>query len=383
MAAVIEKRAGKDGTPAYRVRIATTDPATGRRRNVTIGTWRRKKDAEAAEREALLKRDRGTLLDPRTTTIAELLDEWLKVKAGAISPNTTKDYEIVCRVHLKPALGNIRVQALKADRVQSQYATWGQAGMSARMIRGCSMRLSQALDYAIKVGLIYANVVRQTERPSLTRSKPSVWTVDELRRFLGEADRDTLAPLWRLLAGEGLRRGEALGLRWADINWERGTAHIVQTVTANKNDRGRALIQQRTKTASGARSVRLTAETIAALQWHRKRQAEQRLRAVDWQDNDLIVTTANGTPIAPGGNVQRSFDAIVKRAGLRRIRVHDLRHTHATLLLLAGVPAKVVSERLGHASIGITLDTYSHVLPAMQDEAADAFSRILSIGRTA
>ncbi|HCG29181.1 MAG TPA: site-specific integrase, partial [Chloroflexi bacterium] len=162
-----------------------------------------------------------------------------------------------------------------------------------------------------------------------------------------------------------------------------GTAHIVQTVTANKNDRGRALIQQRTKTASGARSVRLTAETIAALQWHRKRQAEQRLRAVDWQDNDLIVTTANGTPIAPGGNVQRSFDAIVKRAGLRRIRVHDLRHTHATLLLLAGVPAKVVSERLGHASIGITLDTYSHVLPAMQDEAADAFSRILSIGRTA
>ncbi len=374
----IEKRTGTDGKPAYRVRIATYDPVTGHRRNVTIDTYPRKKDAETAERDALAKRDRGSLLDPSTTTVGELLDEWLKTKAGTISENSRKDYEIVVRLHLKPALGNIRVQALKSDRVQAQYGRWNDAGMSARMIRACGMRLSQALDYAVKIGLLYQNVARQCELPRLDQAKPDVWTADELRRFFVEADADALAPLWRLLAGEGMRRGEALGLRWADINWDRGTAHLTQTVIADKADKGKVRIQDRTKTKAGARTVRLTEETLGVLRSHRKRQTESRLACADWQDNDLIVTTQKGTPVSPAGNVHRSFGAIVKHAGLRPIRVHDLRHTHATILLLAGVPAKIVSERLGHASVGITLDIYSHVLPDMQDEAANAFSRIMN-----
>ena len=374
----IEKRAGKNGKPAYRVRVAAYDLATGRRRNLTLGTYERKRDAEAAEREALTQRDRGTLLDPKTTTVSALLDEWLSTKTGAITANSMHDYALIIRKHLRPALGGIRVQALKADRVQAQYRAWREAGMSPRLIRGCAMRLSQALDYAVKVHLIYVNVAKQCETPALDRRKPDVWSAAELRRFLELADSDALAPLWRLLAGEGMRRGEALGLRWTDINWNGGTAHLVQTVTANKSDKGKALIQERTKTAAGARTVRLTDETVAALKAHRKRQDERRLAASDWQDHDLIVCTGRGTPVQPCGNVQRSFEALVKHAGIRRIRVHDLRHTHATLLLLAGVPAKVVSERLGHASIGITLDTYSHVLPDMQDQAVGAFSRILA-----
>lgn len=374
----IEKRTGKDSKPAYRVRVAAYDPTTGRRRNLTLGTYDRKRDAEAAEREALAQRERGTLLDPNTTTVSALLDEWLATKTGAITANSVQDYELIIRKHVKPALGGIRVQALKPERVQAQYGAWRDAGMSPRLIRGCAMRLSQALDYAIKVHLVYLNVAKQCEMPALDRRKPDVWTAVELRRFLDIADSDALAPLWRLLAGEGMRRGEALGLRWSDINWNGGTAHLVQTVTANKSDKGKALIQERTKTAAGARTVRLTSETLEALKAHRKRQAELRLAAPEWRDHDLIVCTGRGTPVQPCGNVQRSFEALVKQAGLRRIRVHDLRHTHATLLLLAGVPAKVVSERLGHASIGITLDTYSHVLPDMQDEAASAFSRILA-----
>ncbi|MFL6971218.1 MAG: tyrosine-type recombinase/integrase [Xanthobacteraceae bacterium] len=377
----IEKRIGKDRTPAYRVRIATHDPSTGKRRNVTIGTFARKKDAEAAERDAQTKRERGTLLDPATTTVSELLDAWLATKRGAISANSLRDYDVIIRKHLKPALGRIRVQAFKADRVQAQYALWRDAGLSPRLIRGCGMRLSQALDYAVRMHLVYVNVAKHAEMPKLRTGKPDVWTAHELRRFLVEADKDALAPLWRLLAGEGMRRGEALGLRWQDINWQRGTAHIVQTVAPDKSDRGKAVILERTKTAAGSRSVKLTADTLAALKAHKKRQAERQLAAADWRDHDLIVCTSFGTPVNPG-NVSRSYAAILKRAGLRRIRVHDLRHTHATLLLLAGIPAKIVSERLGHASISITLDTYSHVLPDMQDEAADAFSRILASAKT-
>ncbi len=374
----IEKRTGNDGKPAYRVRIAAYDPVTGHRRNITVGTYDRKKDAEAAQRDALAKRDRGSLLDPAKTTVGELLDEWLTTKTGTISANSHKDYEIVIRRHLKPAFGNIRVQTLKADRVQAQYGRWQDAGMSARMVRACGMRLSQALDYGVKVGIIYTNVVKQCEMPKLDRSKPDVWNADELRRFFSISDTDTLAPLWRLLAGEGLRRGEALALRWQDINWDRGTAHLSQTVIADKTDKGKTRIQNHTKTEAGARTVRLTDETLALLRSHRKQQAEIRLAAVDWEDNDLIVCTTKGTPIGPAGNVHRSFNAVVKRAGLRQIRVHDLRHSHATILLLAGVPAKIVSERLGHASVGITLDFYSHVLPDIQGEAAAAFSRIMA-----
>jgi integrase len=140
-------------------------------------------------------------------------------------------------------------------------------------------------------------------------------------------------------------------------------------------------VQERAKTKASLRTVRLTPETLAILKDHRKAQLSRRVAAPIWREFDLIVCTGNGTPVNPG-NVSRSFQALVKASGLRRIRVHDLRHTHATMLLKAGVSAKVVSERLGHASIAITLDTYSHVLPDMQDAAADAISAALAAGRT-
>ena len=185
-----------------------------------------------------------------------------------------------------------------------------------------------------------------------------------------------------------MRRGEALGLRWSDINWQRGTAHIVQTVSPDISSRGEPVIQARTKTAAGARTVKLSGATLAALKEHRKQWAARKIAADTWADHDLIVCTVRderhrpngGMPINPN-NVTRSFDVIVKRAGVRRITPHGLRHTHATMLLRQGVPAKIVSERLGHASIGITLDTYSHVLPDMQDTAADAMDSIMAGGK--
>lgn len=388
----IIKRLDKNGKARYMVRVESTDPLTGKRRRVTVGTYGTKRDAELEEAKAITNRERGTLLDRDTVTVAELMASWLETKRGEISPNSQRDYAIIVERHILPALGTIRVQKLTASRLQAQYTAWAAAGMSARMIRGCHMRLSQALNQAVRFGVVASNACDSVSPPKLGRSKADTWSPDEAALFLrtaqdmpvlnrgGDTGRrrvDELHPLWHLLLLEGMRRGEGLGLRWRDVDLDRGTAHIVQTVAPNKADKGKAIIQSRTKTHAGARTVRLTATTLRALTEYRKAQLERRLAAPDWQDHDFIICTSKGTPINPG-NVARNFNAIVQQAGLRRIRPHDLRHTAATLLLLAGTPAKIVSERLGHASVGITLDLYSHATPDMQADAASVMDRILA-----
>jgi integrase len=361
---------------AYLVRVeGRRDPLTGKRRQFSrqVATMAEAKQLEA---DWTAEVARGTALSPSKTTVAELLTAWLASKEGEITSQSVRDYEVVIRKHLIPALGDLRVQQLTAARVQAQYDLWRAAGMSARLIRGCHMRLSQALSQGVRFGLVATNVCASVAPPRLSSTKPRVWNQKEAATFLEASRSDWLHPLWHLLLLEGMRRGEALGLRWRDINFERGTAHIVQTVAPNKADRGQAIIQERTKTRAGARTVRLTASTLDILKEHRTKQLERRLAASEWEDTDLVVCTSKGTPINPN-NVSRSFAALLGQIGLPRIRVHDLRHTAATLLLLAGVPAKVVSERLGHATVAITLDLYSHVLPDMQDRAADAMDRLL------
>jgi integrase len=371
----IEKRTGKDGKPQYRVRINVNDTVTGARKWQGVGTYRTKKEAEAAERKALDQRERGTLLDPASTTVAELLTSWLATKAGEVTPQTVAGYEIAVRVHLIPALGSVKVQKLTAARVQAQYDAWRDEGMGARTLRVCHLRLSQALDQAVRFHLVQTNVCKMVTPARVPRPKPEVWNAGEAMTFLATAEGDSLAPLWHLLLLEGMRRGEALGLRWQDINWERGTAHIVQSVRAGIH-KGEAIIQERTKTNAGARTVRLTGRTVAALKEHRKAQLQKRMAASQWEDHDLIICTSKGTPLNPT-NVRKHFDPLVTRAGLRRITPHGLRHTHATMLLRQGVHPKIVSERLGHASIGLTLDVYSHLLPDSQTVAADAIDTIM------
>lgn len=400
----ITKRTLKTANPvtgrkvAYLVRVENPmpDPATGKRRWRTgqVGTH---DEAKAVQAEWTTQFTQGTALEPTKATVSDVLDDWLRSKAGQITSNSYVDYEQAVRLHVKPALGTIRAQSLTAARIQRQYDEWREAGLSARMVRGCHMRLSQAFDQAERHGIVHRNPCRAVKPPTLERKTVETWNVEEVQAFLdaatnrpvlnrgGDTGRrapDPLWPLWPLLALEGLRKGEALGLRWRDVDLERGTASIAQTVSADKAHAGRVIIQSRAKTAAGSRLVHLTPQTVDALRDHRKRQLSERLAAAEWEENDLIVCTGKGTPVNPGGNVNRSFDAILRATRLpdgvrpRRIRIHDLRHTAATLLLGAGVPAKIVSERLGHATIGITLDLYSHVTGDMQAGAALAMGAL-------
>jgi integrase len=375
--AIYKRVSKKTGKASWQTVIDRRDPVTGERNRQTIGTFRTKKEAEKAERDALTQHERGVFIEPSTYTVGELLDAWLKIKRGEISDQSWKDYEIVVRLHLKPAFGPIPVQKLTTARIQQQYSTWHDDGMSNRLISGSHMRLKQALDFAVKQGLVAFNAALNASPPKVQRKKPEVWDRDQVLALFEVAADDPLHPLWHLLVLEGLRRGEALGLRWRDINWDTGTIHISQTVAPDKLNRGKAVILPRTKTSAGARTVRLTSMTLDALRQHRIVQNERRLRAGDWEDNDLVICTSKGTPINPN-NVTRSFDRLVKLAGLPKIRVHDLRHTSATLLLKQGVPPKVVSERLGHATVSTTLDLYSHVLPDMQADAAKRITELFT-----
>lgn len=388
----------KDGKRRYGVRIETVD-ADGRRKRVRLGSYSNRRDAERAEALAIDHRERGTLLLPETTTVGELLTEWLAAKRPEITSNTYVDYEGTIRLRLKPALGSIKAQKLTAARIQSQYTKWRADGLSDHAIRNCHLRLSAALDYGVRMNLLTTNPARDARTPRLERTTFQTWDHGEARAFL-DAVKDYHLPrprkdnpevfwtpalipavLWDLLLREGMRRGEALGLRWRDVSWERGTVSIMQSVTPDKSNRGATRIQPRTKTRAGERSVRLAPETLAALEERQKQWRRDKIASPIWQETDLIVCTPHGGPITPS-NVQRAFASILAYAAAQgveipRIKVHELRHTSATLLLLAGVSPKVVSERLGHASVSITLDRYSAVLPDLQQTASDAMSRLL------
>jgi integrase len=257
--------------------------------------------------------------------------------------------------------------------------------MGAKTIRASVSVLKQAYDQAIREQLMTVNPVNGVQLPSVKRrASLKVWTPAEIARFLEASASDPLTPLWHLLVLEGMRRSEALGLRWSDLHRHDDgtvTAHISQTVIADNTAGGRALITDRTKTDAGARSVLLTKETIRAIDAHRTRQVFTRKKAGDvWHSNDLIVCTSHGTPIDPN-NVERNQARIMKAAVVPVLTTHSLRHTAATLMLLSRVPIKMVSEKLGHASVTITLDIYSHVLPNMQQMAADAMDAALARGR--
>lgn len=374
--AVYKRVSRSTGKASWQAVIDRRDPVTGERNRLVIGTYRLKKEAEKAERDALTMKERGTSIDPSKVTVGEVLDDWLRTKRAEVRAQTAAGYEITIRKHISPALGSIPVQKLSAARLQKQYNDWRDAGVGVRTIRNCHMRMSQALDQAMRHNIVATNVCRSVRPPRDSPRRAEVWDGEQLKDFLAVAKDDHLHPLWHLLVATGMRRQEALGLRWQDINWERGAAHIVQTVIADIANRGAALVQQGTKTKAGARTVRLSPDTLALLKDYRKEWLEKKLAASTWLDSDLIICTAKGTPINPN-NVTRSFDALVRLAGVPDITVHGMRHTHATQLLKEGVSPKIVSERLGHSTTAITMDIYSHVLPDMQDVAAEAIDRIL------
>jgi integrase len=247
-------------------------------------------------------------------------------------------------------------------------------GLGARTVTLCLMRLRQVLAQAIDLQLIAANPARCVQNPRACSRTARTWTAEQARRFLAVAGRSAYGPIWAVYLGSGMRRGEALGLRWRDVHFEHGTLRVEQTVGLV---RGRTMVKPKPKTEASRRTIAVDAAIIDALDEHRDQQQERRVLADDrWQDHDLVFATSRGRPINPN-NLLRDFRRLVARAAVPGIRIHDLRHTHITLAIQAGAPIGAVSRRAGHARVSTTMDIYAQITPDMHADVADRIGALL------
>jgi integrase len=318
----------------------------------------------------------GTYVAPSKVTLRDFLDdEWLPAVASTLRPSTHTSYAGNLRRHVIPAIGASRLQHVTPAMLNSLYADLAKsrtvdgeerAPLAARTIRYVHTIVHRALEDAVAWDRLARNPADRATppKPSAVRApKMKTWTAEQLRAFLEHVRDDRLYAAWRLAATTGVRRGELLGLRWTDLDLDGARASISETLIGARE-------HSTPKTESGRRNVALDAETVAALRGHADRQADE-MAALEpaYEDNGLVFCREDGSPIWPR-SFSRMFARHVRDAALRPIPLKNLRHTHATLALQAGVHPKVVQERLGHANIGITLDTYSHAIPAMQEDAA-------------
>lgn len=252
-----------------------------------------------------------------------------------------------------------------------------EAGLSPRTVRQAHAVLHSALDQALKWGMVLRNVTELVELPRQTKREMHCLSPEEARRFLEAAKGTRWEALFSLMLTTGLRPGEALGLRWTDVDLDNSRLHVQRTLVRVPGQRGWRL--EEPKTNRSRRVVPLPKNVVQDLKAHRKRQLEEKLRATDYIDHGFVFAASNGEPLSER-NLVRSFKPLLNKAGLPDIRLYDLRHTCATLLLSAGENPKIVSERLGHASVTLTLDTYSHVLPTIQEAATRKLEDMLFRG---
>lgn len=314
-------------------------------------------------------------------TVAQWLTSWLEMVQTTVKPRAHQRYEESMRLHVVPTLGKLPLAKLTAPHLQRLYAAKLTEGLSPTTVNNCIHTvIHHALEDAMRMSLVPRNVADLVTPPRPAKTEMRPFTPEEVQRLLRAAEGDRLEAFYTLMIHTGLRLGEALALHWADVDLD--GAHpalsIKYTLYHPRGKRGEYILSE-PKTAKSRRRIDLNHTTIEALRRHRVRQLEERLALGEaWIDGDFVFTRFDGEPLRGVHVLQRHFHPLLQRAGLPQRRLHDLRHTAATLLLLGNVPVKVVSELLGHSSVSITLDRYSHVLPSMGRDAASAMERMLA-----
>lgn len=327
----------------------------------------------AAQRD----RDKGLLIirDERQT-LATYLTSWLDAIAPNLDARTVESHRQHVDLHIIPTLGNLRISKLTPQQVQDLYATKIASGLSTTTVRHIHATLHKALAAALRMGIIQRNVSDLVDPPRMRKVEMTVLSRDESRRFLDATQGHMWESLFTTAIFTGMRQGELLALHWHEVDLDAARL-FVRFSLQHKSVTGEWVIKG-TKTRHGRRQIALTPQAVETLRAHRVRQNALRLKLGEaWDDGDLVFCNNLGTPLFHS-NVTGGLKKLLQRAGLPAIRFHDLRHTCATLLLSARVNPKVVSEMLGHASIAITLDIYSHVLPDMQQDAAAALAALLA-----
>ena len=311
----------------------------------------------------------GTPVEPHRLTVGGFLDRWLTGAAKtAVKPTTYANYEGVIKNHIKPHLGGVPLQKLAVIHIQGLYGAMDRAGKSAETIRLAHAVLRRALKQGVRWRLVPYNACADVDRPRVAKADIAPLDAEQAARLLKAASEDRLSAVFTLAIAAGMRSGELFGLQWPDVDLKAGVAMVTHTLTELHGE----LFLTEPKTAKGRRCINLPAVAIDALKKHRSRMLAEGHGDVPW-----VFCDTQGGPLRRSHFRKRVFKPLLKKAGVPDIRFHDLRHTSATLLLSAGIHPKVVQERLGHSQISVTLDTYSHVLPTLQLEAANKLDSIL------
>lgn len=338
--------------------------------------FKTKKEASDWLLEMRNKLKSGISLAGAQTTLAEYFSEYLKANKTTIRPNTHFQYSQIVRQHILPMLGKIKLDELKPNIIQQLYSHKLDQGISERSVLLIHAVLHKALRQAVMWGIIGWNPADGVIRPKKQHKEMKVLNDTQVRTLLLVAKGTPMHILLQIEITTGLRFGELLGLQWKDLNWGNRQLQIQRQLNRLKSH---GLTFSEPKTKAGRRTIVLGKSTISLLHDHWLLQQKMIIEFGDqWQDNDLIFPSETGTP-ADQSNVTKRFKLLLIKAGLPDIRFHDLRHTAATLMLLQGINPKIVQERLGHADISMTLNTYSHVLPSMQEDAAEKIDDIVTM----
>jgi integrase len=352
-----------------------SDTAKGRKQHTKV--FRTKKEAQEFLNDTLAAIRGGVFSEPSKVTFGEyLVERWLPTKQMGVRPSTFASYRGLVERHVIPALGHLQIQQLSPDRLDRFYADLVGQGYATKTVRNIHVLVHRALTDAVRKNLVPRNVADAADPPKLNRAdqeEMKTWTPEQLREFFAGIAEHRLATAYVLAATTGMRRGEVLGVRWKDLDFGARRLHVQQTILNVEYQ----IVVGRPKTRRGERKVALDDQTIALLKQHQIRQrGERRLVGAAYENNDLVFAREDGRPVHPD-YFSQTFDRTVKRLGLPKIRLHDLRHTHATLGLAAGVPVKVISDRLGHATSSFTQDVYMHAIPAVEEEAAARIANLM------
>ncbi|MGQ0826013.1 MAG: tyrosine-type recombinase/integrase [Actinomycetota bacterium] len=365
----------------YAVCYDGVDPITGRERRRWHAAGTARSDAEAVA--AILTSERSALAGTgssasATTLVVYLRRSWLPAKRMTVKATTWQRYAWMIEHYVAPTIGAVPLRGLRADHLERLYEQLlapkehGGRALASKTVLGVHSVIRSALAAACRQRLVTINVADMAHAPkvrAITRPPMRSWTADQLASFLVAAANQRLFPALYLAAMTGMRRGEVLGLRWCDVDLDARRLFVNRALHLV----GTRPIESAVKTGHSRRSIDLDETTVSALHEWKSRQHDAPAPA---GPDDWVFSARGGGPVNPDLLTQ-TFDRIVARSGLTRIRLHDLRHTHASLLLKAGVPLKVVSERLGHASPAFTMVTYQHVLPGMQADAARCFAELV------
>ena len=361
----------------YEAKITTEG---GKRKSIYGKT---RKEVQEKLKIALREQQQGSLVTAPQQKLEQFLNTWLEnTQKHSVRPRTYERYEEIVRLHIVPELGRYYVQKLTVQHVEVFYTKMIDKGYKAVTVASFHNVLHKALDAAVKRNLVTKNVCDFADPPHGEEYEIQPLNLEQIQKLLAAARGLPVEALLKLALATGMRRGEIMGLKWQDINFETGALQVRRIMSRVpsklKTEEKKGYVEANTKTKKSRRSILIVPFALTALEQHRKHQAVAREKAGPlWKENDLVFCTSIGTRLNPDRDIRLPFKSILREAGLPDIRFHDLRHSAATLLLALGVHPKIVQEILGHSNIAMTMNVYSHVLPTMQQDAMSRLNEVL------